>query len=81
MRICYCEFSGYGSHLCATTQQDVLEVYKAFTMQGYDSLHVAYPSFHDSQFSQSYHHFVKAYGQVRVDLQSVMAAGDFSLST
>ena len=59
-------------------QQDLLDVYEVFMEKGYDNLHEILPSYHNDQYSQPYHHFVKAHGQVRVDLQSVMADGDFS---
>ena len=59
-------------------KEAISEAYEIFKTRGYKSLYVHQQSFTHDLSSKSYHHFVKAHGTVRVDLQWVMAGCDFS---
>jgi hypothetical protein len=59
-------------------KETILEAYKILESQGYKSLQSAQRHLSNDLSSEHYHNFEKAYGTVRVDLQWVMAGGDFS---
>ncbi len=59
-------------------QQAILEAYKILGSQGYQSLQSAQRHLRNDLSSEPYHNFEKAHGNVRIDLQWVMAKEDFS---
>lgn len=59
-------------------KETIIEAYKILGSQGYQSLQSAQRHLSNDLSSEHYHNFEKAHGNVRVDLQWVMAGEDFS---
>lgn len=60
-------------------REAIPKAYEVFEDQGYHTLDAQTKPYSKDLCFKRYHHFVKAHGTVRVDLQWVMARGDFSI--